>query len=87
MKNTFGNVSPFTMGKGTGDDAETQEEQEVNDEQDDFEFQVSLNSSTLENDAYTDRETGTMNQFGVVRTKSKTTNGSGQSGDFVNMTN
>ena len=28
-----------------------------------------------------------MDQFGVVRTKSKTTNGSGQSGDFVTMTN
>ena len=36
---------------------------------------------------YTDRETGTMDQFGVVRTKSKTTNGLSQSGDFVNMTN
>ena len=28
-----------------------------------------------------------MDQFDVVRTISKTTNGSGQSGDFVNMTN
>ena len=28
-----------------------------------------------------------MDQFGIVRTISKTTNGSGQSGDFVNMTN
>ena len=28
-----------------------------------------------------------MDQFGVVRTKSKTTNGSGQSGDFVTKTN
>ena len=28
-----------------------------------------------------------MDQFGVVRTISKPTNGSGQSGDFVNMTN
>ena len=28
-----------------------------------------------------------MYQFGVVRTISKTTNGSGQSGDFVNVTN
>ena len=36
---------------------------------------------------YTDRETGTMDQFGVVRTKRKTTNGSSQSGDFVNITN
>ena len=28
-----------------------------------------------------------MDQFGVVRTISKTTNGSDQSGDFVNMAN
>ena len=55
--------------------------------QDDFGSQISLNSSTQENDAYTDRETDTMDQFGAVRPISKTTNGSGQSGDFVNMTN
>ena len=49
--------------------------------------QVSLNSSTQENDANTNRETGSMGRFGVVKTISKTTNGSGQSGDFLNMTN
>ena len=88
VKNKFGNFFPFTMGTGTGDEAETQKEEENDDEQDDFRSQVSLNSSfTRENDAYTDRETGTMDQFGVVRTISKTTNGSGQSGDFVNKTN
>ena len=87
VKKTLGNFFPFTMGTGTGDEAETQEEEENDDEQDDFGSQVSLNSSTQENDAYTDRETGTMDQFGVVRTISKTTNGSGQSGDFVNTTN
>ena len=70
------------MGTGTGDEAE-----EDDDGQDDFGSQVSLNSSTQENDAYTDRETGTMDQFGVVRTISKTTIGSSQSRDFVNMTN
>ena len=86
VKNTFGNFFPF-HGTGTGDEAETQEEEEDNDEQDDFGSQVSLNSPTQENDAYTNRETGTRDQFGVVRTLSKTTNGSGQSGDFVNMTN
>ena len=74
------------MRTSTGDEAETQEEEEDDDEQDDFGSQVSLNSSTQENDAYTDRETGTMDQFGVVRTISKATNGSGQSADFVNMT-
>ena len=75
------------MGTGTGNEAETQEEEEDDDGQDDFGSQVSLNSSTQENDAYTDRETGTMDQFGVVRTISNTTKGSGQSRDFVNMTN
>ena len=75
------------MGTGTGDEAETQEEEEDDDGQEDFASQVSLNSSTQENDAYTDKEAGTMDQFRVVRTISKTTNGSGQSGDFVKMTN
>ena len=86
VKNAFGNFFPFTMGTGTGDGAETQEEEQYDDEQDNFGSQVSLNSSTQENDAYIDRETGTTDQFGVVRTISKTTNGSGQSGDIVNVT-
>ena len=86
-KNILENYFPFTMGTGTGDEAETQEEEEDDDEQDDFGSQVSLNSSTQENYAYTDRGTGTMDQFGVVRTISKTTIGSAQSGGFVNMTN
>ena len=87
VKNTFGNIFPFTMGAGTGDEGESQEEEEDDDEQVDFGSRVSLNSSTQENEAYTDRRTGTMDQFGVVRTISKTTNTSGQSGDFVSMTN
>ena len=87
VKNTLGNFFPLTMGTGTGDEAETQEEEEDEDEQDDFGSQVSVNSSTQENDAYTNRKTGSMDRFGVARTKSKTKNGSDQSGDFVNMTN
>ena len=87
VKNTFRIFLPFTMVTDTGDEAETQEEEEDDDRQDDFGFQVSLNSSTQENDAYTDREAGIMDQFGVVRTISKTTIGSAQSGYFVNMTN
>ena len=75
------------MGTGTCDEAETQGEEEDDDEQDDFGSQVKLNSSTQETDAYNDRETGFMDQFGVVKTISKTTNGSGHSGDFVIMTN
>ena len=74
------------MGTGTGDEAETQGEEEDDDEQDDFASQVSLNSSTQDKDAYTDIDTGPMEQFGIVRTISKTTNGSGQSGDFETMT-
>ena len=79
VKNTLGNFFPFTMGTGTSDEAENQEEEEDDDEQDDFGSQFSLNSSTQENDAYTDRETGSMDRFGVVRTKNRTTNVSGQS--------
>ena len=86
VKNTFGNFFPFTMGTGTGDEAETQEEEEDGDGQDDFGSRVSLNSSTQENCAYTDRETGTMDQFGVVRTISNTIKESGQSRGFVKIT-
>ena len=87
MKNTFGNIFPFTMGAGTGNEGETPEEEEYDEEQVDFRSQVSLNSSTQENEAYTDRETGTMDKFGVVRTIRKDTNTSGQSRDFASMTN
>ena len=87
VKNTFGNIFPFTMGVGTGGGGEPQEEEEDNDEQVDFGSRVSLNSSTQENEAYSDRETGTMDKFDEVRTISKTTNTSGQSMDFVSVTN
>ena len=87
VKNTFGSIFPFTMGAGTGDEGESQEEEEDDDEQVDFGSRVSLNSSTQENEAYTDKGIGTMDQIDVVRTISKTTNTSGQSGDFVSMTN
>ena len=86
VKNTLGNIFLFTMGVGTGDEGESQEEEVDDEEQADFGSQVSLNSSTQENEAYADTGTGTMDQFGVVRTISKTTNTSGQSGDFVSMT-
>ena len=51
MKNTFGNIFPFTMGVGTGNEGEPQEEEEDKDEQVNFGSQVSLNSSTQENEA------------------------------------
>ena len=53
----------------------------------DFGSQVSLNSSTQENEPYINRGAGNIDKFGVVRTISKDTNTSGQSRDFVNMTN
>ena len=87
MKNTFGNIFPFTMKVGTGNEGESQEEEEDKDELVDFGSQVSLNSSTQENKAYVERETGTMDKFGVVRTISKDANTPGQSRGFASMTN
>ena len=87
MKNTFGNIFPFTMGVGTGKEGESHEEEEDEDEQVDFGSQVSLNSSTQESEAYVERETGTMDNFGVVKTISKDANTPGQSRGFASMTN
>ena len=49
--------------------------------------QVSLNSSTQENEAYVERETRTMDKFDVVRTISKDASTPGQSRGFATMTN
>ena len=87
IKKTLGNIFPFTMGVGTGNESESQEEEKDDDEQVDFGSQVSLNSSTQENEPYINRGTGNIDKFGVVRTISKDTNTSGRSRDFVNMTN
>ena len=86
MRNTLGNIFPFTMGGGTGNEGESQEEEDE-EEQVDFVSQGSLNSSTQENEAYAERETGTMDKFGVVRTISKEVNTPGQSRGFAIMTN
>ena len=85
MKNTFGNIFPFSMGGGAGNDGESQEEEDE-EEQGDFGSQVSLNSSIQENEAYVGRETGTIDKFGVVTTISKEANTPGQSKDFAIMT-
>ena len=85
MRNTLGNIFPFTIGGGAGNEGESQEEEDE-EEQGDFGSQVSLNSSTQENEAYVGRETGTMNKFGVVRTISKEADTPGQSRDFAIMT-
>ena len=83
----MGNVFPFTMGKGTGNEAETQEEEEDDDEQDDFGSQSSLKSSTHEIGAPTNRATGSSDRISVVRTINKTVDGSQQSRVFVIMMN
>ena len=75
------------MATEKGDEAETQEEEEDDDEQEDIGSEISLNSSTQENIAYTNRETGSTDQFGVVRTISKSANETNQSGDFVTALN
>ena len=87
MRNTLGNIFPFLMGGGAGNEGESQEEEEDEEEQVDFGSQVSLNSSTQENEAYVGRETGTMDKFGVVRTISKEVNTLGQSRDYAIMKN
>ena len=86
MRNTLGNIFPYTMGGGAGNEGESQEEEDE-EEQGDFGSQVSLNSSTQENEAYVGRETGTMDKFGVVTTISKEANTPGQSRGFAIMTN
>ena len=58
VKNTIGNIFPFAMGAGTGDEGESQEKEEDDEEQADCGSQVSLNSSTQENEPYTDSGTG-----------------------------
>ena len=87
VKNTFGNIFLFTMGAGTGDEGESQEEEDEYDELVDFGSRVSLNSSTQVNEAYVERETVINDKFGVVRLIIRDTNTPGQSRDFVSMTN
>ena len=87
VKNTFGNIFPFTMGVGTGDEGESRRKKRTIMSKLTLDLVSALISSTQENEAYTDRGTGTMDKFGVVRTISKDTNTSGQSRDFVSMTN
>ena len=87
VKITLGNFFPFTVGTGTGDEAETQEEEEDDDEQDDFGSQWGLDSSIHENGAPTNRETGSSDRFGVVRTINKTMDVSQESREFVTITN
>ena len=87
VKSTLGKFFPFTMGLGTDDKVDTQEEEEGNAKFDDFEPQLSLNSSTHENEASTNMETGYSYNFGVIRTINKSIDGIEQSREFMTMTN
>ena len=87
VKNTLGNFFLSTMGTGTGDEVDTQEEEEDNEENDDFESQVSLNSSAHENEAFTNMETGYSDWLGAVRTIHKTIDVIQRSREFMIMTN
>ena len=74
-------------GSGHRNEGESQEEEEDDDEQVDFGSQVSLNSSTQENEAHVEIETGTMDKFGVVRTIRKDAITPGQSRGFAIIAN
>ena len=87
VKNTLRNFFPFIMGMGTGDEVDTQEEDEDNEENQDFESQVSLNSSTHENEASTNMETVYSDRFGAVTTINQTIDGMQRSREFMTMTN
>ena len=58
VENTLRNVFPFTVGTVTGDEVDTQKEEENNEKIDDLGSHVSLNSSTHENEAPTIMENG-----------------------------
>ena len=83
----MGNFFPFTMGTGTSDEVDTQEEEEDTQKIDDFESHVSLNSSTHESEASTNMETGYWDRFGAVRTINKTIDEMQRSREFMTMTN
>ena len=83
----LGKLFPFDLGSGAGDEVDTQEEKEDNGEIDKFESHVSLNSSTHENKASPNRETGYSDLFGTVSTINKTIDGVHQSREFMTMTN
>ena len=63
LKNTLGNFFPLTIGTGTGNEVDTQEENEVNRENDESESQVGLSNSTQENEAPANTELGYSDRF------------------------
>ena len=87
VKNTLENFFPFTMGVATGDEVDTQEQEEEKMEIDDFKSQVSLNSSTHKNEASKNMENGYSDRFSAVRTINTTIDGKQQSREFMAMIN
>ena len=70
------------MGTGTGEEVETQKSRVRM-----MTNKMTLNSSSHENGASTNRKTGSLDRIGVVGTKNNTIDGSQQSSEFVTMTN
>ena len=75
VKKFLGIFFPYTMGTSTVEEVDTQEEEEDKEVIDDYESEVSLNSSTQENEASTNMETSYSDRFGTVRTINKTIDG------------
>ena len=84
VKNTLGNFFPFTMATVTGDEEDTQEDEEENKNGrvDGFVSQVSWNSSTHKIEASTYMENGYLDRFGAVRTINNTVDGKQRSRGF-----
>ena len=72
VKNLLESFSPFTIGMETGNEVDNQKEGEDNREIDDIESQMSLSSSTQENEATANTENDYSAKFGAVRIKNKT---------------
>ena len=82
VKNTLGIFFPFYLKTASGDEEDIQKEEDDNGEIADFESQVSLNTSTHENEASENMETSYSDRFGAVRTINKTIDGIQQSREF-----
>ena len=82
MKNTFGNIFPFSMGGGAGNDGSPRRKRMKRSK-----GTLDLKSVSIVRSrrvrAHVGRETGTMDKFGVVTTISKEANTPGQSKDFA----
>ena len=71
----------------TGDEVDTQEEEEENGKIDDYGSQVNLNSSTREIETFTNMENGYSDWFGAARIINKTIGGKLHSREFMTLNN